>query len=97
ARGVPFRDAHHVAGRLVGEAAKGGRVLADLSLEEFRLAHGAFDETIYDALKMETAVERRDLPGGPARARVEGAARNLRERLGGRGVDIRQLTVDVPA
>ena len=42
---------------------------------------------------METAVERRDLPGGPARGRVRAAIAELRERLGARGVDLTAFDV----
>ncbi len=89
ARGVPFREAHHVVGRLVGEAARRGVGLAQLPLEALRAEHPAFDATVYDALDMERAVERRDLPGGPARRRVQQALLRWRERLEerGRGVD----------
>jgi argininosuccinate lyase len=80
-RGVPFRDAHHVAGKLVQQAAQAGQSLSELSLEAYKAAHKAFDDTIFAALDMETAVERRDVLGGPARARVADAIAALRGRL----------------
>ncbi len=86
ARGVPFRDAHHITGRLVSRCVREGMVLADLPLEVWREEHEAFDETIFAALDMETAVERRDLPGGPARNQVQRAIDEIRLRLEGRGV-----------
>jgi len=84
-RGVPFREAHHVAGRLVQQAVTQGKTLADLPLEAYRAAHDAFDDSIFAALDMETAVERRDVPGGPARSRVADAIEELRGRLEARG------------
>ena len=81
ARGVPFREAHHVAGKLVQQAVKQGSALADLPLEAYRAAHEAFDDSVFAALDMETAVERRDVPGGPARRRVAEAIDELRGRL----------------
>ena len=81
ARGVPFREAHHVVGRLVARAVREGKVLGELSLDALREEHPAFDETAFAALDMETAVERRNLPGGPARARVLEAIEELRARL----------------
>ncbi|MCA9531441.1 MAG: argininosuccinate lyase, partial [Myxococcales bacterium] len=66
ARGVPFRDAHHVAGRLVARAVREGATLSELPLEALLAEHPSFDATVYDALDMETAAERRDLLGGPA-------------------------------
>ena len=80
-RGVPFRDAHHVAGKLVQQAVQEGKTLSELPLEAYQAAHEAFDDTVFLALNMETAVERRDVPGGPARGRVAGAIAELRGRL----------------
>ncbi len=85
ARGVPFRHAHEVAGRLVARALARRVDLAELPLDEFRAEHPAFDEGIYTALDPETAVERRDLPGGPARKRVLAALADARARLEARG------------
>jgi len=87
-RGLPFREAHHVTGRLVAACVTKRCVLSELSLDEYRAEHPSFDITIYDALDMETAVERRDLPGGPARARVEAAIDELGARLAGREVSL---------
>ncbi len=81
AHGVPFREAHHVAGRLVSQAHQVGKTLRELPLETFQEAHASFDATIFDALDMETAVERRDVLGGPARGRVTAAIEELRGRL----------------
>jgi len=80
-RGVPFREAHHVAGKLVQQAAKEGKTLTQLPIESYQSAHDAFDDSIFDALDMETAVERRDVFGGPARGRVADAIAELRGRL----------------
>ena len=80
-RGLPFRDAHHVAGKLVHQALQEGKTLSQLPLEAYQAAHDAFDDTVFLALSMETAVERRDVVGGPARARVAGAIADLRGRL----------------
>jgi argininosuccinate lyase len=80
-RGVPFRDAHAVAGKLVARALAAGTDLAGLPLETYRAEHPAFDPDVYDALKPERAVERRDLLGAPARARVEAAALEAVARL----------------
>lgn len=88
ARGVPFRDAHHVSGRLVQVAISQGKVLAELSLETLRKEHAAFDQDIYTALDPETAVERRQLPGAPARAMVSAELTAWNERLEQRGVDV---------
>jgi argininosuccinate lyase len=81
ARGVPFRDAHHVSGRLVQKAHIAGKTLSELTLDEYRAEHESFDASVFDALDMDTAVERRDVQGGPARSRVTDAIAELRGRL----------------
>ena len=80
-RGVPFREAHHVAGGLVQRAIQENKTLAELPLEAYEAAHGAFDDSIFLALDMNAAVERRDVLGGPARARVTDAIADFRDRL----------------
>lgn len=72
-KGVAFRDAHAVAGRLVARAIEAKTDLPGLSLEVYREEHPAFDEDVYAVLEPERAVERRDLVGAPARARVKAA------------------------
>ena len=81
ARGVPFRHAHEVSGRLVARAIAEGKELAQLSLEAYREAHALFDDDIFRALDPEVAIERRDLPGAPARRRVLVAMAGARARI----------------
>ena len=69
-RGVAFREAHDVAGHLVRVATERGVELAALSLDELRAAHPAFEADVAGWLDPARAVDRRDLAGGPARARV---------------------------
>jgi argininosuccinate lyase len=87
ARGVPFREAHHVAGRLVAACVASGKTLPELSLDELRAEHASFDASIFEAIRIEVAIERRDVAGGPARARVAGEIAALRARLAARSID----------
>jgi argininosuccinate lyase len=82
-RGVPFREAHDVAGHLVRVASGRGVELAALSLDELRAAHPAFDPDVAAWLDPVRAVDRRDLPGGPARARVVAELERLERELAG--------------
>jgi argininosuccinate lyase len=84
ARGVPFRDAHHVAGRLVQSAHQKRKVLAELTLDELRAEHPAFEKDVFEALDPETIVERRNVVGGPARAQVLAQLADLQARLSAR-------------
>jgi argininosuccinate lyase len=85
AKGVPFRQAHHVAGRLVKRALDAGKTLPELTLEEMRAESPELDAGVYAALEPETAVERRALIGGPARAQVAAELASWRARLSARG------------
>jgi argininosuccinate lyase len=90
-KGVPFRNAHHVAGRLVKVAIDRSTTLAGLPLDVLKAENPAFEQDVYRALDPETAVERRALPGGPARAMVRAEIDQLRARLAQRGVDLTAL------
>jgi argininosuccinate lyase len=87
-RGVPFRDAHHVAGRLVKRCVDRGISLRELALPDYRAEHPAFDESVYAVLDPERAIERRTALGGPAKDRVAAAVRGTLDRVAGRGVDL---------
>jgi argininosuccinate lyase len=69
-RGVPFREAHAVVGKIVASLAAVGRRLDHLSLDELRKFHGAFGDDALEWIDPVRAIERRDVPGGPARRRV---------------------------
>lgn len=64
-KGVPFRDAHGIIGRLVLNCIEQNIKMDDLSLEEYKKECDAFDEDIYDAISMKTCVERRMTKGAP--------------------------------
>jgi argininosuccinate lyase len=70
AKGVPFRQAHHVAGRLVHVAHTRGVTLGELTLEELKAEHPSFESDIARALDPETALERRNVTGGPAKPQL---------------------------
>jgi len=81
-RGVPFREAHEIVGRIVAACIEGCRVLEDLSLEELRTFHPAFGDDALEWIDPERAVERRDLAGGPAKKRVLAAIAAAEAALG---------------
>lgn len=63
-KGMPFRAAYKLVGELVAECVKDGRVLEELSLEEYKGKSALFCDDLYDAIKLETCVERRVSKGG---------------------------------
>jgi argininosuccinate lyase len=78
--GIPFREAHHLTGRLVRLAEEKGSGLADLSLADMRSVEPRIGEDIRAALSVEAAVEGRGSYGGTAPANVRRAAGAARER-----------------
>lgn len=83
-KGVAFRDAHRVVGELVAYCLNERKALLDLTLEELRKFHPAFDRDVFDDLSMISCVEKRDIPGAPAPGRVQQAIDSAREKLGKR-------------
>lgn len=68
--GLPFRDAHHVTGRIVRDAEERGCGLADLPLEVMREAHDAIDERVFEVISVEASVRARKSYGGTAPEQV---------------------------
>ena len=80
-RGVPFRDAHAVVGRLVAHCLNENKALLDLSLEELKQFHPAFEADVFDDLSMLSCVEKRRIPGAPAPDMVQAAIDEGRKSL----------------
>ena len=80
-KGVPFREAHQLVGKLVSSCVAANKRLTGLSIDELRAVHPAFDKGAFDVMDPEHAIERRNVIGGPARVQVEGQIVALRERL----------------
>jgi len=79
-RGVPFRDAHHVVGQLVGETLAAGKTLTSLGLDDFKRFSDQFEADVLNQLDLERSLELRNIPGGTGPAAVQEqlrAARNV--------------------
>jgi argininosuccinate lyase len=84
-KGLPFRDAHRVAGRLVGLLAADGRPLAAANLDELRRLSPLFDDYFYAVVDVERVVGGKVSPGGTAPRRVAeqlALAHSVMERVG---------------
>ncbi|MBA3451836.1 MAG: argininosuccinate lyase [Deltaproteobacteria bacterium] len=81
-KGVAFREAHDVAGHLVRVATAKGVELGQLSIEELKAVHILFEADVADWLDPARAVDRRDLPGGPAKSRVLAEIDRISAELG---------------
>jgi argininosuccinate lyase len=69
-RGVPFREAHHVAGAAVKMAEVQGAPLAELALEDLQTLHSQFDADVLAVWHFEHSVEQRDAAGGTSQRAV---------------------------
>ncbi|WP_374305957.1 argininosuccinate lyase [Methylocella sp.] len=79
--GLPFREAHHVTGRLVAVAAGKGVGLEDLSLGEMRAVEPRISQEVFDVLGVDNSVRSRTSFGGTAPANVAAQAKAWLERL----------------
>lgn len=70
-KGVPFRDAHGIIGRLVLYCIDKNCAIDDLSLEELKQLSDVFEEDVYDAISLETCVEKRLTIGAPGKDAME--------------------------
>ncbi len=68
--GVPFREAHHITGRVVKAAEQTGSTLADLPLETLQAIDPRIDERVYAVLTVDASVASRISYGGTAPAQV---------------------------
>ncbi|HMI86087.1 MAG TPA: argininosuccinate lyase [Polyangiaceae bacterium] len=82
ARGVPFREAHEITGRLVREAMARGVPLREVPTAVMRGFHPLLDESVLPLLDPEIAIERRKTFGGPSLAHVKQAIATARRALG---------------
>ncbi len=64
-KGMPFRDAHSVIGRLVLFCIEKNCAIDDLTLEELQSISEVFEADIYDAISLKTCVEKRLTTGAP--------------------------------
>ena len=65
--GVAFRDAHGIVGQLVLYCINKGIALDDMTLEEYKSISPVFEEDIYEAISMETCVNKRVTIGAPGK------------------------------
>ena len=65
-KGMPFRDAYTVTGKLVAACTAQGKTLEELTLEELKAVSELFEADVYDALNLENCMALRGSYGGPA-------------------------------
>lgn len=62
-KGILFRQAHEIVGRLVLEGSKSGQLLQDIPLKDYQSISPVIEADVYSLLKSQSAVERRDSLG----------------------------------
>ena len=74
-KGLPFREAHEIIGKLVLYCVQNQKSLEQIILDEFKKFSRIIEEDIYEAISLKTCVKKRKLPGGPAEEAVKVAIR----------------------
>ncbi|MFB0918624.1 MAG: argininosuccinate lyase [Clostridiaceae bacterium] len=80
-KGKPFREAYSITGEIVSECVVDSITLNEYSLEKYKAKDELFEEDIYEAIKIETALYKRNSYGGPAPEAVKVQIQNAREKL----------------
>ncbi|MCL2112437.1 argininosuccinate lyase [Lactococcus protaetiae] len=80
-KGIPFREAHEIVGKLVLDCTKKGIYLQDVSLQDYQKLSTLIEQDVYEVLKSRTAVARRTSLGGTAfdsvKSQIEQAKKEL--------------------
>lgn len=82
AKGVPFREAYNLVGKVVKSSLAIGKLLKDLSLEEWKALHPAFESDIYDAIAPRQVVAARNSYGGTGFEQVRLAIASAKAEIG---------------
>ncbi len=80
-KGMSFREAHTVVGKMVFYALEHNKSLDEMTMEEFKACSDIFDDDVYDAISMQTCVNDRKVIGGPAKEIVENAVKNAKTHI----------------
>ena len=81
AKGVPFRDSHHIVGETVVYAIEKGKALEDLTIPEFRQFSDVVGDDVYDILSLQSCLDKRCAKGGVSPLRVAEAIAEAKARL----------------
>jgi len=80
-KGVPFRKAHEIVGRIVAHCAESKKTLAGITLKEYQQFHAGFDADVFFRIKPEHSVRARKHPGGTAPQAVKERIREFEKHL----------------
>lgn len=77
-KGIPFRSAHEIIGKMVLYCIENNKAIDDMTLEEFKSFSDKIQEDVYAEISLEKCVSGRKLVGGPARETEEKAIENAK-------------------
>ena len=80
-KGVPFRDAHGIVGRIVLHCIDEGKAIDDLTIGQLQEFSDKIDEGVYEAIALETCVNRRTTDGAPGKEAMEKVLQSNRSYL----------------
>ena len=80
-RGMPFRQAHDVVGRMLREADKQGKPWTQLSVSDIQKLSPLFGDDFLEGISVENAIAAKAVPGGTAEDSVRAAITELEEKL----------------
>lgn len=83
AKGVPFREAYNLVGKVVKTSLGAGKLLRELTLSEWQSIHPAFEEDIYDAIMPQQVVSARNSYGGTGFEQVRQALQRVQQCIDG--------------
>lgn len=81
AKGVPFREAHHIVGEAVVEAIRQGKALEALSLDELKKFSDVIENDVYPVLSLQSCLDKRAAQGGVSPQQVAAAIAAAKQRL----------------
>ncbi len=81
AKGVPFRDSHHIVGETVVYAIQQHKALEALSVAEFKQFSDVVEEDVYQILSLQSCLDKRCAKGGVSPLRVAEAIAEAKARL----------------
>ncbi len=84
-KGIPFRSAHEIIGKMVLYCIENSKAIDDMSMEEFKSFSEKIEDDVYTEISLEKCVSGRKLPGGPARETELKAIDNAKMFIGSLG------------
>ncbi|MFZ4674638.1 MAG: argininosuccinate lyase [Nodosilinea sp.] len=81
-KGIPFREAYNLVGQVVKTSLAAGKLLRELTLEEWQAIHPAFEDDIYAAIAPQQVVSARNSYGGTGFDQVRQAIQRAHQALG---------------